>query len=174
LIASAAGLCYAIEVTDLFLIRHARAVEQSPHDWERPLLPEGRKEARAVGAALKRAGVSFDALACSPLVRAVETATLIAVELGFEGGLVVDSSLAPDGVPSAMLSVAARLADERVALVGHEPSMGNFLSALVGRSGMTMVKAGVVRLAVSGPPVLGAAKLVWTISPRQLVPQKGG
>jgi phosphohistidine phosphatase len=161
-------------VTDLFLIRHARAVEQSAHDWERPLLPAGRKEALAVGAALKKAGVGFDAIACSPLVRAVETATLIAVELGYEGGLVIDSALAPDGAPSTMLSLAERLAGERIALVGHEPSMGNFLSALVGRSGMTMVKGGVVRLAANDPPVLGAAKLVWTISPRQLVPQKGG
>jgi phosphohistidine phosphatase len=161
-------------VTDLFLIRHARAAEQSPHDWERPLLPEGRKEARAVGAALKKAGVGIDAIACSPLVRAVETATLIAVELGFEGGLIIDSTLAPDGAPSAMLTVAGRLSGERVALVGHEPSMGNFLSALLGRSGMTMVKGGVVRLAVQDPPLLGAAKLVWTLSPRQLVPQKGG
>jgi len=161
-------------VTELYLIRHARAVEQSTHDWERPLLPAGRKEARSVGAALKRAGVAFDAIACSPLVRAVETATLMAVEVGYDGGLVIDPALAPDGSTAAMLSVCGRLAGDRVALVGHEPSMGHLLSDLVGRPGMSMLKAGVVELSVQGAPVAGAAKLVWTISPRQLTPQKGG
>jgi phosphohistidine phosphatase len=161
-------------VSELYLIRHARAVDHSSNDWERPLTPEGRHEARAVGAALKKAGVSLDAIACSPLVRAVETATLMAVEVGYTGGLTIDIALTPDGAPSTMLNVATQLGGERIAMVGHEPSMGQFLSVLVGRSGMSMVKAGVVKLAVGGAPVIGAAKLVWTISPRQLTPQKGG
>jgi phosphohistidine phosphatase len=162
-----------VGVSELYLIRHARAVDHSANDWERPLTPEGRHEARAVGAALKKAGVEFSAIACSPLVRAVETATLIAVEVGYAGGLTIDIALTPDGAPSAMLNVAAHLGGDRVAMVGHEPSMGHFLSALVGRPGMSMLKAGVARLAVDGAPTVGAAKLVWTISPRQLVPQRG-
>jgi phosphohistidine phosphatase len=161
-------------VTELYLIRHARAVEQVGNDWERPLMAEGRKEALAVGAALEEAGVSFDAIACSPLVRAVETATLMGVEVGFQGGLVIDPGLSPDGTTPAMLNVCGHLEGARVALVGHEPSMGHFLSDLVGRPGLSMVKAGVVRLAVQGVPAPGAAKIVWQMSPRQLKPQKGG
>jgi len=161
-------------VTELYLIRHARAVEQAANDWERPLIADGRREARTVGAALKKAGVGLDAIACSPLVRAVETATLIAVEVGYEGGLAIDHALTPDGRTADMLTVCGHLAGARVALVGHEPSMGHFLSELIGRPGMSMVKGGVVRLAVQGPPAFGAAKLVWTLSPRQLTPQRGG
>jgi phosphohistidine phosphatase len=161
-------------VSELYLIRHARAVEHAANDWERPLMPEGRQEARAVGAALKRAGVVFDAVACSPLVRAVETATLMAIEVGYEGGLTIDSSLTPDGATQAMLRLCGQLAGERVALVGHEPSMGHLLSELVNRSGMSMVKAGVVKLSLPSGPTRGSAKVVWTVTPRQLNPQRAG
>jgi phosphohistidine phosphatase len=161
-------------VTELYLIRHARAVEQAGNDWERALTAEGRKEALAVGAALEKAGVGLDAIACSPLVRAVETATLMAVEIGFDGGLVIDPALTPDGTTEAMLKVCDHLTGARVALVGHEPSMGHLLSELVGRPGMSMVKAGVVRLMVPWPPARGKAKIAWQMSPRQLTPQKGG
>lgn len=159
---------------DLFLVRHARAVNQAANDWERALIAEGRKEARAVGAALAKLHVAWDAVAVSPLVRAVETATLIAVEVGYEGGLVVDHALAPDGTTTAMLSVCDRLEGSSIAIVGHEPSMGQLLSDLVGRPGLAMVKAGIVRLAFDGPIAVGAGKLVWSISPRQLSPIRGG
>jgi hypothetical protein len=49
--------------------------------------------------------------------------------------------------------------------------MGELLSDLVGKPGMSLVKAGVVKLAVDGAPARGAAKVVWTISPRHLVPR---
>jgi len=161
-------------VTELYLIRHARALEQAASDWERPLMAEGRREARAVGAALKKAGVHLDAIGCSPLVRAVETATLMAVELGYDAALSIDAAYTPDGTTTAMLNAIGHLTGERVAIVGHEPSMGLLLSDLIGRPGMSMVKAGVAKLSVEGPPSRGAAKLVWTMSPRQLTPQRGG
>lgn len=161
-------------MTELYLIRHARAVERAADDWQRALEPEGRREARAVGAALHKEGVRFDAIAVSPLVRAVETATLVAEATGFDGGLTVDTALTPDGHTEAMLAVCARLPGQRVALVGHEPSMGQLLSELVGKPGMSLVKAGVVRLAVDGSARRGAAKVVWQLSPRHLAPVRGG
>ena len=155
---------------ELYLIRHARAIDHAANDWERALQPEGRKEARTVGAALLAQQVGFDAMAVSPLVRAVETATLVAVEIQYEGGLTIDSALTPDGTTKQMLALCARLSGDRVALVGHEPSMGELLSELVGRPGMTIVKAGVVKLLIDATTQPGKAKLVWTMSPRQLTP----
>src|SRR5262249_3013295 len=131
-----AASCYeAATVTEIYLIRHARAAEHAANDWERSLVAEGRAEARAVGAALAKAGGQLDAMGVSPLVRAVETATLIGVEIGYAGALFVDHALTPDGNTEAMLAVLAQLPGERVALVGHEPSMGQLLSDLVGRPG---------------------------------------
>jgi phosphohistidine phosphatase len=161
-------------VTELFLIRHARAVDHAASDGERPLEAEGRRDARAVGQAMLKAAVEVDLIVTSPFVRAVETATLVAVELGYQRGLVVDASLTPDGSTSAILAFCAGLESERVALVGHEPSMGQLLSDLVGRPGMSMVKAGVACLSLDGGLRRGAARLRWTMSPRHLAPQRAG
>ncbi len=158
-------------VSEIYLIRHARAVDHASNDWERSLTADGWREARAVGAALKKAGVQLDAVVASPLVRAVQTATLIAMELGIEDGITIDRALVPEGNTNAMIAVASQARGARVALVGHEPSMGQLLSDLVGRPGMSLVKAGVVKLSVDDAPSRGAAKLVWTLSPRHLVPQ---
>jgi len=162
-------------VTELYLIRHARALDHAANDWERSLVAEGRKEARTVGAALHKDGIQFDVMAVSPLVRAVETATLISVEVGYEGALTIDHALTPDGTTAGILALCGQLTGARVALVGHEPSMGQLLSDLLGKPGMSMVKCGVVRLALEaedGVPQPGSAKVVWSISPRHLHPRR--
>jgi phosphohistidine phosphatase len=154
---------------DLFLIRHAAAAEGALYgaDGERPLTAEGRRSARAVGASLQQHGVKLDHLLCSPLVRAVETAELIAVSLEFDGELEILPELAPEGSPANVIS---RLGSRsgRTALVGHLPSIGQLLGTLLGRpSGVTMSKMSVVRLGYAdGRP----AKLVWVMTPRHLQP----
>jgi phosphohistidine phosphatase len=159
-------------VTEIFLIRHARAVElsQGSSDADRALVPEGWRETRAVGAAVKQAGARIDVIVSSPLVRAVQTATLIGVELGVDG-IGIDHALVPEGRSDAMLAIAAAHAGRTVALVGHEPSMGQLLSDLIGRPGMSLVKAGVVKLHFPSEPRRGAGQIGWTISPRQLTPK---
>src|SRR2546425_5291494 len=116
---------------DLFLIRHAAAAEGALYgsDGERPLTADGRKSVLAVGAALAKNGVKLELVVCSPLVRAVETAELIAVSVGYEGELQICPELLPEGSPAAMLERALRpnVKKSRVALVGHLPSMGNLL-----------------------------------------------
>src|SRR5690242_9544151 len=58
----------------LWLLRHAEA---EPHgtraDSERRLTARGEEQALAAGAALARLGVEFDAILCSPKVRARQT-----------------------------------------------------------------------------------------------------
>jgi phosphohistidine phosphatase len=154
---------------DLFLIRHAKAAEGSLYDEdaERPLTADGRRAAKDVGAALVQHGVKLDAIVTSPYVRAVETAELIAVALGFDGGLGVHPALEPGGRPEEMIDrVLAKQTVERVALVGHEPSMGNLLSALLGKPGLSLSKGAVVRLSIDGK----RARLVWIDKPKRLDP----
>src|SRR3954469_3570852 len=121
---------------DLFLIRHAKAADGALYgsDEERPLTDDGRGHARQVGAALAKAGVRFDVILTSGFKRAVETAELIAAEVGYTGELGSDANLEPDGRPHTIIDEVIQLrTEERVALVGHEPSMGKLLSALLGK-----------------------------------------
>jgi phosphohistidine phosphatase len=152
---------------DLFLIRHAEAAEGALYgaDSDRPLTAAGRKSALAVGASLAEHGIKLDRVVASPLVRAVETAELIAVQLDYEGQLEILPALAPAGEPN---DVVSELRGGRTALVGHLPSIGNLLGQLLGRpQGISMSKMSVVRLGWADGR---AAKLVWVMTPRHLTP----
>jgi phosphohistidine phosphatase len=159
---------------ELFLIRHAHAVDgDGLRDDDRPLSAEGRRQAREVGGALARQKVRFARIVTSPLVRAVETAELVAVSVGFDGGLEVHEALRPDG---SWKELARDLLDGDgggggagpLALVGHEPTISHVLSKLLHQKGLSMAKGTVVRLdwhALDRP-----ARLMWTLSPKRLDP----
>jgi phosphohistidine phosphatase len=158
---------------DLFLIRHAHAAEGALYgdDSDRPLTADGRRAALTVGARLAALGVGFDAIIVSPLVRAIETAELVAVSVKYDGELDVRHELAPEGAVPAMLdrALGPHKKRARVAMVGHLPSMGHLLGALLDRPGLSMSKMSVVRLTWS-PSDDSPANLVWTITPRRLDP----
>jgi phosphohistidine phosphatase len=155
---------------DLYLIRHAHAIDgDGLRDDARPLSRDGRRQALEVGSALGRQKVRFDRVVTSPLVRAVETAELVAVTLGFDGGLDVSDALRPDGSWKQLLrEVLEPNGDGALALVGHEPSIGHFLSKLLNQKGLSMSKGAVVRL--SWRDAEEPATVVWTLSPKRLDP----
>jgi phosphohistidine phosphatase len=111
---------------ELFVIRHAIAVPGSMllADADRPLSPKGRARFAPAVMGLQRLKVRFDRLYHSPWLRAVETAELLAPVL--DGKAVCSPALAR--APSQALLDA--LVGERVALVGHEPWMGELVAWL--------------------------------------------
>ena len=155
---------------ELFLIRHAHAIDgDAMRDDDRPLSRDGRKQALDVGGALARQKVRFARMVTSPLVRAVETAELVAVTLGFDGGLDVHDAMRPDGSWKQLLrDVLQARSDEPLALVGHEPTIGHYLSKLVHQKGLSMSKGAVVRLDWHDAET--PARVVWTLSPKRLDP----
>jgi len=108
----------------LFLARHAKAAPGHP-DELRPLTPEGRQQARALGERLAadRPAVVFT----SPLLRACETGSAIAKAAGAE--LRVDERLAPGATVEALLELVEGAGDVVVA-VGHEPDCSEITAAL--------------------------------------------
>jgi phosphohistidine phosphatase len=155
---------------ELFLIRHAHAVDgDGMRDDDRPLSKDGRKQAVDVGGALARQKVRFGRIVTSPLVRAVETAELVAVTLGFEGGLDVHDALRPDGSWKHLVrEILQKHGEEPLALVGHEPTIGHYLSKLLHQKGLSMSKGAVVRLDWHDAET--PAGVVWTLSPKRLDP----
>ncbi|MHB8877287.1 MAG: SixA phosphatase family protein [Myxococcaceae bacterium] len=111
----------------LYVIRHAIAVPRNEglDDAARPLTPKGRHRWRQAVAGLGRLGFNFDRLYHSPWLRAVETAEAL-VRL-VEGETVVTQNLARP--PSQEL--LDEIKGERVALVGHQPWLGELLGLLV-------------------------------------------
>jgi phosphohistidine phosphatase len=111
---------------ELFVIRHAIAVPGSMllADAERPLTPQGRERFAQAVLGLKRLKIRFDRLYHSPWKRAAETAELLAPVLA---GQATDS---PALARAPSQNLLETLAGERVALVGHEPWMGELVAWL--------------------------------------------
>src|SRR5215468_8835773 len=116
----------------ILLIRHAHAIDGGGADEDRWLTDKGRSVARKVGDRLRDEGYAPDAVVTSPLVRAVQTAELVARGLKYKGVVEVLADLAPDG---SIRAVALALEEKGalVVAVGHEPGISALASHLAGR-----------------------------------------
>ncbi|HEY6961045.1 MAG TPA: histidine phosphatase family protein [Gaiellaceae bacterium] len=111
----------------VFLVRHAEAEPGDPDDL-RPLTEAGRAHARAVGERL--AGEHPEAVLCSPLLRARETAHAIARAAGLEPE--PDERLAPGATADDLKDTVASKGATVIA-VGHQPDCSEIVLALTGR-----------------------------------------
>ncbi len=112
----------------LVIVRHAEAAAGEP-DELRPLTPEGREAARALGEQLAADGVRPAAVLSSPLLRARETAQELARPAGVEPE--ADERLAP-GATAEGVKAAAAERGETVVVVGHQPDCSQIAVALTG------------------------------------------
>jgi phosphohistidine phosphatase SixA len=110
----------------VFLVRHAEAAPGEP-DELRPLTPEGRATARALGERL--ATEQLDAVISSPLLRARETADPIAKAAKLVPE--IDPRLAP-GTDAQCLRKALTGRGETVVAVGHQPDCAEIVLELTG------------------------------------------
>jgi phosphohistidine phosphatase len=118
----------------LYLIRHGDALpaEGGP-DAFRLLSAEGRKSIAALGRTLAKEKVRWERVVSSPLGRAVQTAEIVAAAARDDGAIEWDTGLLPDADPVTIARHLETLADESVALVGHEPHLGRLATVLLGR-----------------------------------------
>src|SRR5205807_864177 len=126
---------------ELYLIRHASAEERGekwPDDNKRPLTEEGIARMRKAARGLARVGVTLDAVLTSPLVRARQTAEIVAAASDSKPPLVNVESLTPDGGYAAIVAELEKHARKavRIALVGHEPLMGEHVAHERGELGV--------------------------------------
>lgn len=159
---------------ELILIRHAIA-EDPPSDGslpdaERALTDKGRARMQASAKGLTRLIAGTDLLLHSPLLRARQTADILAEHGPPPAGRSLHEGLAPGVDPDAFLQW---LVDRpgRVMAVGHEPDLGALASyALSGQTGtfMHFKKGGALALVFDQPPRAGGAQLQWYLPPRPL------
>ena len=160
---------------NIYLLRHGIAAEKGkdyPEDFFRPLVPEGVKETRAVAQGMKRLRIKPDRVLSSPLVRARETAAIVAKVLGVSEKLECSDLLAPGSLFSGLVQdLRSREVIENILLVGHEP----FLGCLIGywtngrnEAFAPLKKSGLCKLEVESVRNGRCAELKWLMTPRQL------
>lgn len=158
---------------ELYLIRHGVAAERGdawPEDAKRPLTDRGVRRLRKAAAALSALGVSFDVLLSSPLVRARQTAEILAAGLEPHPPVELSDALSPGAPYSTVLDELGRHARcRRIALVGHEPGIGALAARLIGsRQALVFKKGAIARIDVPALPPAGAGTLRWLVTPRLL------
>jgi phosphohistidine phosphatase len=158
---------------ELYFVRHGLAEERGdawPDDTKRPLTEEGMARLRKAVRGLSRIGVAIDVVLTSPLVRARQTAEIVAGGLDPRPSIVNVDSLAPTGSYAAVLAdLEKHSRKSRLALVGHEPMMGELAARLVGsRHPIEFKKGGVCRIDVENLPPAGPADLRWMLTPKIL------
>src|SRR5207247_3576276 len=133
---------------ELYLVRHGLAEERGelwPDDSKRPLTEEGMSRMRKATRGLARLGVSLDVVLTSPLVRARQTAEIVAGGFNPRPALVNVESLAPDGTYAAVVVDLEKHARKtRIGLVGHEPAIGELAARLIGSRHQIEFKKGAV------------------------------
>jgi phosphohistidine phosphatase len=160
-------------VLELYLIRHGIAAERGeefPDDSKRPLTSSGIAKLRREAKALNALEVSFDVIITSPLVRTRQTADIIAESLQGTPPVVTSDALAPAGTPAAVIQELAQHARKaRIALVGHEPNLGELAARLIGaRSPLAFKKGAICRIDFDVLPPKGVGQLRWFIPPKLL------
>lgn len=161
----------------LLVIRHAIAEDRDAFaatgqpDGNRPLTDEGRKKMKAAVRGLARVVPRIDVLASSPLLRAAQTAEIVARGYGGLEMRTVDE-LSPERRPDELLGwLRTHQLGDTVAVVGHEPHLGFLVGwLLTGRndSFVDFRKGGAVLLEFDDPPSGGNAVLAWALPPRLL------
>jgi phosphohistidine phosphatase len=159
--------------SELYLVRHAIAAERGPEwpdDTLRPLTERGISRFKGVVGGLRWLDLSLDEVLTSPLVRAKQTADLLAGGLNQVPVVKILDALAPGYAPAATMSQVARSArGRRVALVGHEPALGELAAYLIGAPrALPFRKGGACRIDVEGLSSKRAGTLVWFMPPRVL------
>jgi len=158
---------------EIYVIRHGVAEERGeawPDDTKRPLTPEGISRLRKVARGLINLGVSFEVVLTSPLVRAKQTADAIAGAFDARPPIVTIDSLSPgSSYASLLLDLEKQSRRSRIALVGHEPGLGEFAARLAGsRHPFEFKKGAVCRVDIETLPPAGSGALRWFLTPKIL------
>ena len=157
----------------LLLIRHAVAEDQAEFaktkqdDSLRPLTKEGRWKMERAARGLHRAIPAVEVLATSPLLRATQTAKIIAARYTGIDYITVPS-LSPDSPFETFLAWLRRQRSAlTVAAVGHEPHLGGLATWLLTETDVpkiTLRKGGACLLEFDGLPTAGGGMLVWALT----------
>jgi phosphohistidine phosphatase len=159
----------------LYIVRHAIAEERGdrfPDDSLRPLSAKGIERFQKVARGLRALDVSFDRILTSPLVRARQTADILAQEVEGRPDVLEVRGLVPDGTFEDMCAaLEACRGLSSIALVGHEPSIGKVAARLLGlRVPLEFKKGAICRVDVDTLPPAGPGSLRWFAWPKMVAP----
>lgn len=161
----------------LYFLRHGRADRQAyagDDDALRPLVDEGRRRTWATADLLGRLDPQLEAVVTSPLLRARQTAEIMADHLGLRDVLREDAGLGPGCDLPALAAMLASLPSDvrRILLVGHEPDFSQVIGEITG--GAVVMRKGALARVDLTPGRRPRGELVWLLQPRVVLSCRDG
>nr|WP_320161374.1 phosphohistidine phosphatase SixA [uncultured Methanoregula sp.] len=159
---------------ELFILRHGKAevAGKGMADADRRLTGKGKDDITAVAAWMVSQDYLFDVIATSPLVRARETAAIVADAIGEPDQVVTWKCLVPGGNPDEVCREISRFAeDNRILLVGHEPLLSTLIGRIItggGEAGIVMTKGGLAKIRNFSYADRPSGELHWLLTAKQM------
>jgi phosphohistidine phosphatase len=118
-------------------------------------------------------GLKFDLILSSPLLRAKETAEMVATGLKLKKRLKFSAALTPEKSTRDLITQLQKLKPlpEKILLVGYEPFLSRLISRLIsGGETVTLAfkKGGLGKLEVKNLRAEKCATLAWLLTPKQM------
>jgi len=161
-------------MTDLYLLRHGIAVDPGTPgipDGERPLTAKGEKRMKQIACGLRVLDLKLDRIVTSPLVRARGTAEIVARELDLLNCLEISHVLQTGTSAPTVRRWLRERAEERLLIVGHNPTLSDLLSLLVLGSEHPLIcdlKKGGIAALTRSPASVDLYEIAWIATPRLL------
>lgn len=150
----------------LYFLRHGIAQEYTAGvpDAQRALIPEGIQKIEQLAMRLTEWNIIPTIIYSSPLVRAHQTAAIIAAHT--KAKMEIVESLGFDfDARAAQSLVDHHQQDDEIMFVGHEPSFSSTISYIIGGGNIDMKKGALARIDLNSThPLYGS--LVWLVSPK--------
>lgn len=160
---------------DLYVIRHADAAPLGEggitRDSDRPLTKKGEEQAKRLATGFQNQGIRLGMVLTSPLVRARQTAEgMLQAWPNPAPELRVCEELAPGGKRRKLSRFLRELGSNPVALVGHQPDLGEFVAWLIGskKAELDLAKGGIAFVLCEREPGKGRGRLAWLVTPEWL------
>ena len=151
----------------LWLARHGEAEDpdRASTDFDRELTDLGRRQVSHLTRWLLEREEAPELVLHSPLVRARQTAEVIAGEIGPEAVLLEERLLAPGIVTANLLQRLRDSGSKRIVCVGHQPDMSRCLAEMIG-GGRHLYSPGTMTGIEFGHSVVaGAGGIRWLADP---------
>jgi phosphohistidine phosphatase len=153
----------------VYFLRHGEAEKKGQgEDSERPLSKDGIARMKEEAAAIAGLDLGIELIIASPLVRARQTADIVAGAFRPREMLAIDDRLAPGFGWDALVQVLKKHAGRKsLMLVGHEPDFSETIAACIGGGRVECGKGGLARVDIGDLSTLRGT-LLWLIPPRLL------
>jgi phosphohistidine phosphatase len=162
---------------DIYILRHAIAEQRGTpgfeRDSDRPLTAKGERKMRKIAEGMHAMELAFDLILSSPILRAKQTAEIVAKVFNAGSILEFSDALAVGSEPAQVISELKKWRHplRSVLLVGHEPYLSTLISTLISGDGdlsITMKKGGLCKLTIDSLEDGRHATLEWLLAPNHL------